>query len=165
MLSVGSDSFAQVKVNRRFNLCLCSVGRGLMPYDLLWPVSSRLDAGTSDIEAKVVEEIRGTQKNRSCMSCGTPCFRFSVDEFYPVASPNLTDDTLESLQSYAMSLLATLPDAKGKSRADATDDSPSGTSERSRRIEMDGELADEGGLTGCREAVELLTRNQRKGEG
>jgi hypothetical protein len=81
--------------------------------------------------------------------------RISTDEFYSVASPTLTDDTLESIQSYAMSLLATLPDAKGKSRAEASDGS--------WRIEK--ELADEGGLTGCREAVELLTRNQRKGEG
>ena len=72
-----------------------------------------------------------------------------------MASPVLTDDTLESLQSYAASLLATLPDAKGKSRDDTAD------------VKWDGpgELADEGGLTGCREAVELLTRNQRKGEG
>jgi hypothetical protein len=63
--------------------------------------------------------------------------------------------------------LATLPDAKGKSRDDGTS-SPSGkynASEGSRRIDRDGELADEGSLTGCREAVELLTRNQRKGEG
>jgi hypothetical protein len=89
-----------------------------------------------------------------------------------VASPTLTDDTLESLRSYATSLLATLPDAKGKSRDDnATDDSPSArngkfkATEGSRRIEREGELADEGGLTGCREAVELLTRTQRKGEG
>ena len=38
-----------------------------MPYDLLWPISSRLDAGIP--EAKVVEELGGTQKNRSSMSC------------------------------------------------------------------------------------------------
>ena len=88
-----------------------------------------------------------------------------------MASPTLTDDTLESLQSYATSLLATLPDAKGKLRADATDvcvddtDSPSARNGKYKASEgRDGELADEGGLTGCREAVELLTRNQRKGE-
>lgn len=82
-----------------------------------------------------------------------------------MASPPLTDDTLESLQSYVTSLLATLPDVKGKSRdgaADATD-SKCKADEGSWRIERDRELADEGGLTGCREAVELLTRNQRKG--
>ena len=38
-----------------FNYCL--VGRGLTPYDLLWPVSKRLDAS---VEAKVVE---GTTTN------------------------------------------------------------------------------------------------------
>jgi hypothetical protein len=41
-----------------------------MPYDLLWPVRTRLDGGIPDIEAKVVEEVGGTPKNRSSMSCG-----------------------------------------------------------------------------------------------
>ena len=98
--------------------------------------------------------------------------RISTDGFYSVASPTLTDDTLESLKSYATSLLATLPDAKGKSRDDSADVGTEGPSVRNGKskvsealkIERDGELADEGGLTGCREAVELLTRNQRKGE-
>lgn len=50
----------------------------MIPYDLLWPVSTRLDAGIQ--EAKVVEEVGGTQKNHSSMSCGgTPFFfRFSL---------------------------------------------------------------------------------------
>jgi hypothetical protein len=66
MLSVGSDNSAH---KSRFIKCSkCLVGRGLIPYDLLWP---RLDAGISDMETKVVEEVRGTQKNRSSMSCGT----------------------------------------------------------------------------------------------
>ena len=135
-----------------------------MPYDLLWPISTRLGAGIP--EAKVVEEVGGIQKNRSSMSCGvTPSFfRFSLTyqlmNFYSVASPTFTDDTLESLQSYATSLLATLPDAKGKSRDCALD-----LCEGSWKVERDRELVDEGGLTGCREAVELLTRNQKKGEG
>ena len=135
-----------------------------MPYDLLWPVCKRLDAGIP--EAKVVEE--GLQKNRSSMSYGgIPYFRFSLaDEFYPVSSPILTDDTLESLQSYAKSLLATLPDGKGKSRDCSAADNPCVMNGKCKasKIERDRELADEGGLTGCREAVELVTRNQRKGE-
>lgn len=32
-----------------------------MPYDLLWPVNTRLDAGIS--QAKVVEEVGSTQKS------------------------------------------------------------------------------------------------------
>jgi RAB6A-GEF complex partner protein 2 len=79
-----------------------------------------------------------------------------------------TDDTFESVQAYAASLLATVPNAKGKSRddtayADSPSESDTGT-RQSWRVEKDGECADEGGLTGCREAVELLTRNQKKGE-
>lgn len=68
MLSVGSDNSAR---KSRFIKCSkCLVGRGLIPYDLLWPISSRLDAGISDMETKVVEEVGGTRKNRSSMSCG-----------------------------------------------------------------------------------------------
>jgi hypothetical protein len=79
-----------------------------------------------------------------------------------------TDDTLESVRSYAASLLATLPNAKGKLR----DDGAEGSSTRNGNYEAsperceiakEGDSVDEGGLTGCREAVELLTRNQRKG--
>ena len=45
----------------------------MMPYDLLWPVNTRLDAGIP--EAKVVEDVGGMQKNGSSMClCGT---RFS----------------------------------------------------------------------------------------
>jgi hypothetical protein len=129
----------------------------MMPYDLLWPVSTRLDAGIP--EAKVVEEVGGVQKNGSSMFLWFS-LAYKTDEFYSVALPILTDDTLESLQYYAMSLLDTVPDAKGKSR-----DIPRNEANEGWKIERDGELADEGGLTGCREAVELLTRNQRKGEG
>jgi len=35
--------------------------------------------------------------------------------------------------------------------------------EELRRMESERERVDEGGLTGCREAVEILTRNPRKG--
>ncbi|KAF8816608.1 Rgp1-domain-containing protein [Phlegmacium glaucopus] len=151
------------------------VGRALAPYDLLWPIS-RSDAGTPDIVAKVVEEVRGTQKNHLSIAS--------------VTSPKpslLTDDTLESLRSYAASLVATLPKAKDNSRADTplshvqtSDDTDSPSANRTGgnarngkykasaepeklwRIERDREPADAGGLTGCREAVELLTRNPRK---
>jgi hypothetical protein len=46
-----------------------------MPYDLLWPVGTRLDAGIP--EAKVVEEVGGMQKNRSSMSSCGGNFTFS----------------------------------------------------------------------------------------
>ena len=36
-------------------------------------------------------------------------------------------------------------------------------SEELKRVESERERADEGGLTGCREAVEILTRNPKKG--
>jgi len=36
-------------------------------------------------------------------------------------------------------------------------------SDELRRVESEREKVDEGGLTGCREAVEILTRNPKKG--
>ena len=36
-------------------------------------------------------------------------------------------------------------------------------SDELRRVESERERVDEGGLTGCREAVEILTRNPKKG--
>jgi len=35
--------------------------------------------------------------------------------------------------------------------------------EELRKVESERERVDEGGLTGCREAVEILTRNPKKG--
>ena len=102
---------------------------------------------------------------RVCPVGGTVSLAYQLMNFIQVASPVLTDDTLESLQSYARSLLATLPDAKGKSRDDVSARNGNSKASEVWKIERDGDLADEGGLTGCREAVELLTRNQRKGEG
>lgn len=177
MLLVGS--FLAAKIPQMFNYCL--VGRGLTPYDLLWPVSKRLDAGVPDLEAKVVEGVGLTNMNHSSMSPGAAFFlsisQLLTDESHLFRSgppSSSLDDTLESVRSYAASLLATLPNAKGKSPDDASSDGADnseagngkyndGEGQESWKIEQDGESADEGGLTGCREAVELLTRNQRKG--
>ena len=77
MLSVGFliILYTQVKVITD----KCIVGRGMMPYDLLWPVNTRIDAVVP--EAKVMEEVAGMLKNGSSMSCdgGTPRFRISTD--------------------------------------------------------------------------------------
>ena len=52
MMSVGSYIFAQVKVIKCLTWAMVDA---LMPYDLLWPYITRLDA--SILEAKVVEKV------------------------------------------------------------------------------------------------------------
>ena len=141
----------------------------MKPYDLLWPVNKRLDTGA---EAKVVEVAGDTMTNHMSMFSSALSFISYLKLMFPSGTTSYSADvTFESVRSYAASLLATLPNAKGKSCAVASDVSVGGPSaknasaesEESWRIEKDRESVSEGGLTGCREAVELLTRNQRKG--
>ena len=47
-----------------------------MPYDLLWPVNTRLDAGIS--QAKVVEEVGSTQKSVFLWRCSL--FAYQTNE-------------------------------------------------------------------------------------
>ena len=53
--------FLRLQVKRIVLTNTYLVGRGMMPYDILWPVNTRLDAGIS--QAKVVEEVGSTQKS------------------------------------------------------------------------------------------------------
>ncbi|KAF8168504.1 Rgp1-domain-containing protein [Crassisporium funariophilum] len=159
-----------------------AVGRTLKPYDILWPVNKRLDVGMPGLEAKVIEENKEVQKNRlNTVQLPTSPSPLSL---FP-------ENTLESLRSYASSLLATLPNqtnGKGKRRADEElPPSPPDSSEKAvpprnangnakQKERLDGnteteeawkkererEREDEGGLTGCREAVEIMTRIPKK---
>ncbi|KDR68796.1 hypothetical protein GALMADRAFT_231119 [Galerina marginata CBS 339.88] len=166
-----------------------SVGRSLKPYDLLWPVSRRQDVGMPGTEAKVVEECT--------------IIRFDADtqfSFSASTSPSFpSTNTLESIQEYARSLLASLPDplpeddavqdgpsssedaetsassAEGPSNGHGTIKAKNGAEVQNgkrsavhhraaelRRTESERERVEEGSLAGCREAVEILTRNPKK---
>lgn len=146
----------------------------MAPYDLLWPISKRVEADMPNI---VVEEVGGTRKNSSCGMYAFLFLRFVNLKLIKHSvsspkSPSSTDDRLESLRRYAESLVATLR----KPRVDDSKDDNTSADETSvgngeyqasggrQESWKDREPADDGGLTGCREAVELLTRNQRKGE-
>lgn len=118
------------------------------------------------------------------------CF-FLLNDFLDKAStPSsfTSTNTRESIQEYARSLLASLPDPvpqeNGDSSPSSTESGPSfgtgnsedgGTdgqagkrinlrrAEELRRTESERERVEEVNLTGCREAVEILTRNPKKG--
>jgi hypothetical protein len=78
-------------------------------------------------------------------------------------------NTLESIKDYARSLLASLPDSKNNPPSSVVHDvnKPNGhgveLSRSVKRAEEEREKNTEGGLSGCREAVEILTRNPKKG--
>ncbi|TFK47962.1 Rgp1-domain-containing protein, partial [Heliocybe sulcata] len=113
-----------------------SVHRPACPYDLLWPVAARKNA-MSLPQAKVTEDndqwTSGSRKSR-------------------------VQGSLEGMREYALRLLASYPDLL----------SP----EQDRHLAFgalspfhenpEREREPEGSLTGCREAVEILTRNQKK---
>ena len=125
---------------------LCIVGRPQRPYDLLWPVARRR---TFAIEpgAKVTEEFgRHTKTPAAVMSPTSP-------------PPNL--GTFEDLRDYARRLLSSFQDpvAPGVPMKLPAEAFSPVRSDLERELEREVE----GGLTGCREAVEILTRNPKKG--
>ncbi|GBE78543.1 hypothetical protein SCP_0114320 [Sparassis crispa] len=110
------------------------VGRAPMPYDLLWPCKAR----GSQFSAKVIEESRiAAKKSDLAPLQGVPASR---------------SGTFEDLQVYARGLLAVFHHpSTGGVRLDLPVD-----------LERDREREEAGGLTGCRQAVEILTRNPKK---
>lgn len=108
--------------------------------------------------------------------------------------PSVPVGTYEDLQGYARRLLSSFPEPSSASErsnrikikqrsisplpqqlpsqngngnvhdGDASRRPGSAKEEEGRRIERELEWEDEGGLTGCREAVEILTRNPKKGK-
>ncbi|KAH9487327.1 RAB6A-GEF complex partner protein 2 [Psilocybe cubensis] len=143
-----------------------AVGHSMKPYDLLWPVSRRQDAGMPGTEAKVEEE--GNELDR--LSSGVARLPASS-----TPSSSASTNTRESIQEYARSLLASLPEPvpqeDGGSSWSSTDGVLDGQGEKMintrraeelRRTESERERVEEVNLTGCREAVEILTRNPKK---
>lgn len=99
-----------------------------------------------------------------------------------IASAKGVGETFDDLQDYAQRLLTSFPDPSASGvriKLPAESISPvvpnenwtggglSGVGwnaeEEGRRLERERERVEEGALTGCREAVEILTRNPKKG--
>ncbi|KAH7884076.1 Rgp1-domain-containing protein [Phlebopus sp. FC_14] len=113
-----------------------TVGKVQRPYDLMWPVGKRRTPSANPTPKVVDGPPKGTVK----------------------VSPS-SSTALDDLRSYGKRLLGTFPDPEStgvriKMPAEAL--SPlHGDFERERE-------GDSGALTGCREAVEILTRNPKK---
>ncbi|OCH94164.1 Rgp1-domain-containing protein [Obba rivulosa] len=117
-----------------------SVGKPPSPYDLLWPLSSWKTKSTQP--AATVAENALRKKDQSI--------------------PGSVSGTYEELRTYARGLLASFPDGSSsgimpKHPIEAVRSTPERID-----VEREREREEAGGLTGCRQAVELLTRNPKK---
>ncbi|KAL5534971.1 RGP1 [Sanghuangporus sanghuang] len=123
-------------------------------YDLLWPIlhppSKEQMAQVREISTSSASGRKESKGDRSPSTHRTPSQSLS---------PEPGTDTALELRDYALRLLSTLPDSSGdgiRLPADIEALSPTTQAEREMRSRGGGEL------TGCREAVEILTRNMRK---
>lgn len=120
------------------------VGRQPSPYDLLWPVSFWKSRG-APCSAKVAEEPRHLPKTGTQAS--TP----------GTSHPQAKSGTFEDLQDFARNLLSSFHDHDPNARG-VRIRLPSEALE----LERDREREEAGALSGCRQAIEMLTRNPRK---
>ncbi|KAJ7596555.1 Rgp1-domain-containing protein [Mycena floridula] len=125
-----------------------AIGRSLGPYDLMWPVTKKLSKTSSnEVTGKVVEE---------------PTKLSALKRSGKFATKSPSQGTFDDLKSYAHALLESFPDPNSsgvrlKLPAEGLQHS----------LEQEGWLKEDrrqetGGLSGCREAVEILTRNPKK---
>ncbi len=133
MLSVGSSTSGAVLFTKT-----SSVGRIPRPYDLTWPIKNR-----TEVKGSVVEDVAVRRKVKP----GT--------------------GSLEELKGYAERLVGAIPDpstngVKIKIPAEMVDEADREWRRRYSSSHTDDDVGG-GGLSGCREAVEILTRNPKKG--
>ncbi len=122
-------------------LMSATVGRASSAYNLLWPVVSQRGPIPP---GKVSEGSKEPPKRSSLRSA-------------PSLAPNL--GTYEDLQDYARSLLASFPDPQATGvRIKLPIEAIHSTSSGDPDLEQDPDSP-----TGCRQAVEVLTRNPKKG--
>lgn len=121
------------------------------PYDLLWPV---LHQPAKDAVARVVEVAR-----TSTGASGTA----GPGQAEKNSAGVRRADTAVDLQTYALQLLASLPAPSDEA---ARLQASIGPLPRPLKADMGIATGGEDGseITGCREAVEILTRNMRKGK-
>ncbi|KAG5636929.1 hypothetical protein H0H81_006362 [Sphagnurus paluster] len=142
------------------------VGRTPRPYDILWPLSKAANTLSPESRGKVVEETGKMMK------------RLGKMPLVPTLGSSAISGTYDDLQDYARRLLASFPEpgtrgVRIKLPVEAISPVPqsatangftdaSWPAEDGRRLEREMERAEEGGMSGCREAVEILTRNPKK---
>ncbi|KZT09076.1 Rgp1-domain-containing protein [Laetiporus sulphureus 93-53] len=123
-----------------------TVGRPPCPYDLLWPVSFWKMRGMQ-CSPKVIEELKHPAKKQRQAPAISPEGKVNPESF-------------EDLQSYAKNLLASIKDGGGRPHWNGK--LPMPIPIETVDLEQDRDREEAGGLSGCRQAVDLLTRNPRK---
>lgn len=135
------------------------MGRPPRPYDLLWPVTrpkSSTDAG------KVVEESAKllTLKRFGNSKC-SKLLRLVLFFSEPLLAQ--AEGTIDDLRSYAKMLVDSFPEQSTSGvRLKVPVESVEHAFEHERWLKED-RRQEMGGLSGCREAVDILTRNPKKG--
>ncbi|OBZ78729.1 hypothetical protein A0H81_00275 [Grifola frondosa] len=123
-----------------------TVGRPPTPYDLLWPVVSWKMRPRPP--GKVVEEQKTPLKKlRKAPHISSPGIAFSES------------GTFEDMQEYARNLLASFPDPNTRGVRIKL---PIEAIQGGIKLDQVREREEQGSPTGCRQAVELLTRNPKK---
>lgn len=122
-----------------------AVGKTLSPYDLLWPATKQRLSSTN-LTGKVVEE---SAKLRTLRQFGAGVSR-------------IEDGTINDLRNYANLLLQSFPDPNTSGvRLKLPAEGLEHAFEHERWMKEDRKR-EMGGLSGCREAVDILTRNPKK---
>ncbi|KAF6742880.1 Rgp1-domain-containing protein [Ephemerocybe angulata] len=156
------------------------VDRAPKPYNLLWPVDKRMDLAMPSSQAKVFENT----DDNAPMGLGLlPSVTLSAAKSPISRSKGRDKEGLEDLIRYTKRLLQTLPDPAPASRAEERETPevpttppallskslPRPTPRRPATLDLgsidrdDASDSGEGTLGGgCREAVEILTRTQKK---
>ncbi|KAH9927442.1 Rgp1-domain-containing protein [Epithele typhae] len=119
-----------------------AVGRPPLPYNLLWPVQSQR---RPMLPGKVTEGKKDKPKGNGLRA---------------IVAPSTSIGTYDDLKEYARNLLASFPDPQAtgvriKLPIEAIPPSRNGTLDRDLDV-------DPNNATGCRQAVEVLTRNPKK---
>ncbi|KZP30270.1 Rgp1-domain-containing protein [Athelia psychrophila] len=130
-----------------------AVGRMQRPYDLMWPVARRRAGAGGTREGAVVSECTAPKHAPKPY----PPASAASSETSTHTGATTAADIPADLREYAQRLLSSFPAAGGQGGVGFGREH-----DEEREDEEDEENRRGGGLSGCREAVEILTRNPKK---
>ena len=110
---------------------------------------------------------RARWTRRRCLLCGLVCLR-SLTCGFSLSFSATRSGAYDELRDYARKLLGSYPASVSEPNPTPALSLISANGQTEARgelsIEGDREREEDGGLSGCRQAVEILTRNPKKGE-
>jgi hypothetical protein len=137
----------------------------MVTYNLLSPVYRRLQMkgqGKDECVPMVTEESAdarsGKESNYSVLCMSSTCTRLTPLSYSVAASSAKQKGSFSELKEYARQLVGS-SEQLGKGNSVSL---PSASAVLGKGVEGQWE-AEAGGIAGCREAVEIITRNPRKG--